>query len=372
MGERFIFARTWLAAGILAVALVVFQGGEGNQAFILGLLDGEWLRLKQHYGLLSPLALFEKSSIGEFQTFVALLSGIFAFWISQRGRLRHTVSFAIGSLVIYTAGDLFLTAFLEFRTYPIEGAVLLVAFGMLSIATRSNRDRQERLAIERALSGYVSDERLHRLMTGKERLHLEGRQKILTALLVDIDQFSKLVDGLTTEEIFVLMQRFSQRLDPIVMRFGGMIDKKMGDGLLAIFGDSDAIEKPEFAAEAAVQCAVQIQEMMDRQPLLVGPGQRVKVRIGVSTGLMLVGNAGSLHHFNYTAVGEAVTLTQQLEQACPAGGILVSEATYKSLPRGWLSEPMDIHAKYGLGWIRAYRVRGHADSWSAKRGSTSS
>jgi len=295
-----------------------------------------------------------------------LLGASFIVFSSVRMRLRGCLTTVLIISIAAVVADFFATFFWNMRLHPIPIFLGLFGEGIVAIATRSIIDFEERGLIERALSGYVSEERLGRLLSGKEKLTLEGRRAELTTMIVDIVKFSKVTADLQIEQIFSFMQKFFGIVDPIIFEFGGLIDKKTGDGLLAFFGDSSKIEGAREAAVGAVEAALQIQEALVRtSSAQLGLHETLQLRIGVNTGEMIIGNTGSQKHFNYTVLGEAVNFTQRLEAACPPGAVLIGEKTAAYLNSASTSnyelEKILISVKHEPAPVPVFQVRRKGD-----------
>ncbi|PIR23095.1 MAG: hypothetical protein COV44_05060 [Deltaproteobacteria bacterium CG11_big_fil_rev_8_21_14_0_20_45_16] len=251
--------------------------------------------------------------------------------IAWNARALTCFAAAIGVLVAYLGIDILLSLFWNTRTTPIEEFTALFFLALTGIGTRVKLDFEDRNLMERALTGYVSGDRLKRLLKRKEQLDLSGRMRQMTTLLLDIEGFSKISEELGPERVFAFVKKFFSAIDPIIFANGGTIDKKTGDGLLAFFGDYEEKDDPKLAALSAVRSAVQIQnwiaKIQNDDPLVFGLRRKIDIRIGVNSGPIMIGNTGSSKHFNYTVLGATVNFTQRLEAACPRGRILIGSET---------------------------------------------
>jgi class 3 adenylate cyclase len=276
------------------------------------------------------------------------------FFAAQRKKLAGTLQVIGLSFLIMLVVDFISTTIFNIRTEPIETGFAIFGLSVIAISTRALIDLRERGIIEKALSGYVSDRRLQRLVSGKEKLALEGRKAELTTLILDIVQFSRITESLAVEEVFHLMQKFFSIVDPIIFKYDGFIDKKTGDGLLAIFGDSQDVT-PEAAADKAVRAGLEIQLVLaETSPHLFRLQKGLSLRIGINTGFMMIGNTGSKRHFSYTVLGEAVNFAQRLEAACPDSGVLVGELTAKYVGEKFHLVPTPITIKHDSRPYTAY------------------
>lgn len=153
-------------------------------------------------------------------------------------------------------------------------------------------------------------------------------------MILDIAGFSKISESLGPERSFEVIKDLFRIVDPLIFDNKGVIDKKLGDGLIAFFGDSeeekgpqDPLSEKRVPALQAVTAALQIQQKLrfeDSENL-----KSIKLRIGINSGEALLGNAGSELHFDYTVLGSTVNFTQRLEAACRPGHVLVSESTWQ-------------------------------------------
>lgn len=282
---------------------------------------------------------------------VLLIGFALFWWFSQFSSTRKSLLAALIFFSLFVASDILLSEFLLLYTQPIESFIVLSLSAFLTVGLRAVQEAEERKILERAFSGYLSEERLRRIISGKEKLDLKGRSRSLSFLLLDIAGFSKISKELGPEKTFEFMQRFFSIVDGDILRFEGVIDKKTGDGLLAFFGDYAEGDDPERAARQAIQAGLRIQESLRTSPL------SVSLRIGVNSGEAAIGNAGSTKHFNYTVLGDSVNFTQRLEAACPVGEVLVGETTKKLCEQDFQFEAIEISVKNELSKAKAYLVR---------------
>lgn len=301
----------------------------------------------------SPVA---SKSVSEFTWFVFSLSLLLLVLFHLRLNLRRYFEAFLALMISLVLLDILATTYFNFQTEPSNEFLALGLIGLWQLAIRSRKAS----LVERALSGYVSPERLKDLMSGKEKLELSGQRKELTTLLLDMAGFTVITKEMPVTDVFPLVKEFFSIIDPIIFEHGGVIDKKTGDGLLAFFGDSEGLT-PKAAAQAAVRAAVQIQTKLENMSEgLLGAREKIHARVGVNSGVMMIGNAGSEHHFNYTVLGEPVNFTARLEAACPAGSVLVGEKTASYVQEEWKMEPMQIRIKHEDLPVTAYRVLGSA------------
>lgn len=273
-----------------------------------------------------------------FEFIFGLIAMVLIFMASKKCRLPTLLGFISSIFLLLIVSDIVLSIQLHLHTRPIEVAAAILLISITAILMRILLELEDRLLLERAFAGYVSPSRLKRLLSGHEKLQLDGRLATITTMIIDIAGFSKISERLQPSEVFELLKHFFSVIDPIIFEFSGVIDKKTGDGLLAFFGDADESRSTELnlqaeknSAIAAVNAALKIQttlQNIDWSKDFKGRVRSLPIRVGINTGYVFIGNAGSERHFNYTVLGESVNFTQRLEAACPLGSVLVGQETF--------------------------------------------
>ncbi|MGI9604387.1 MAG: adenylate/guanylate cyclase domain-containing protein [Acidimicrobiales bacterium] len=152
--------------------------------------------------------------------------------------------------------------------------------------------------------------------------HRDDQRRIVTVLFGDLVGFTTLSETLDPELVKNLVDQAFERLAADIVRFGGRVDKVLGDGLLALFG---APVMHEDDAERAVRAALEMQQSMGR--LREAGGVDIHMRIGVNTGEVLVGEIHA--DGDYTAMGDVVNTANRLQATAEPDTVLVGPATYE-------------------------------------------
>ncbi len=155
-----------------------------------------------------------------------------------------------------------------------------------------------------------------------------GDRRVVTVLFADVSGFTSLSETLDPERLTEIINACFRALSEPVYRFGGIVDKYIGDAIMALFGAPVAHEDD---AERAVSAAYAMQRAAERfsESLEAETGLRLRVRIGLNTGLVVAGAIGGDQKRDYTVMGDAVNLAQRLESQAEPGSILVSGQTYR-------------------------------------------
>ena len=216
--------------------------------------------------------------------------------------------------------------------------------------------RESRALLQRSFERFFPPTVVRRLIDRPERVTVGGERKELTVLFSDIEGFTTLAAEMEPDEIHVMLNRYFEAMIDIVFEHEGTLDKLMGDGMMVFFGDPE--EQPDHA-QRAVRVALAMQERLLRlnEEWKADRRQTLTIRIGISTGPMVVGNMGSPRRLSYTVLGAAVNLAARLEKHAPSGGILVSQRTREAIGDTIPTRPVEpIHAKGFPQPVRAFVV----------------
>lgn len=179
------------------------------------------------------------------------------------------------------------------------------------------------------LSEYLSPAVRQAVLSGIQ-LEEEPEEKQITVFFSDIVGFTNLTEQLSPDELISFLNTYLAEMSKIAARFGGTIDKIMGDAIMVFFGDSET-RGIENDAVSCVSMAVAMKKSMTELQLRWQRNGMVDVpsiRIGINSGLCRIGNFGSAYYLNYTLLGRSVNLASRLETAANAGEILISLSTY--------------------------------------------
>tara|TARA_Y100000591_G_scaffold314616_1_gene321388 strand:+ start:1532 stop:2710 length:1179 start_codon:yes stop_codon:yes gene_type:complete len=221
------------------------------------------------------------------------------------------------------------------------------------------QNRIEELASK--LSKYLSPQVYRSIFSGQKNVRIEANRKKLTVFFSDIKDFTELTDRLEPEVLSSLLNSYLNEMSKIALKYGGTIDKFVGDAILIFFGD------PETNGEKAdaTSCVLMALEMRERMKFMrqiwedEGISKPLNIRIGINTGYCNVGNFGSEDRLDYTIIGGEVNLASRLESNAPVGQILVSHETYSLIKSSIICEEREEIKVKGLPHkVRTYQVIG--------------
>ena len=250
-------------------------------------------------------------------------------WAFQRVPLSWM---AVGG-VVFTVAWTAVAAYALNHGVILPGLTLATALGtaaVLAVTYRYLVTDREKLALRRHFSLYLPPTVVDRLLATGASPALGGERREVTILLTDIEGYTAISERMLPEQIVNLVNRYFKVATDSVERHGGIVDKFMGDGMLAVFGAP--VDDPDHAA-SAVSAAKQLLHVTVADPEIVDPeGAPLHTRIGVATGMVLIGNVGSGTRLNYTVIGDTVNLASRLESENKVWGtsMLVSEDTARA------------------------------------------
>lgn len=199
----------------------------------------------------------------------------------------------------------------------------------LSITASLVRTYQNMLSLEQKrinLTRYFSRGLAEHLVADERLTRLGGEKQTVSVLFADVEGFTTMVDTHDVEKVVTVLNRFFETVVPIIFRHGGMLDKFLGDGVLAVFGLPDAAaDDPARAIACAVDMQRAVQEL--RGELEADGLLPITIGVGIATGVVVAGNIGTDEQMNYTVIGEPVNLAQRLEAQTETGEIIVSPET---------------------------------------------
>lgn len=209
------------------------------------------------------------------------------------------------------------------------------------------------------LSKYLSPQVYQSIFSGKQNVKIEAYRKKLTVFFSDIKGFTEITDRLEPEVLSSLLNSYLNEMSKIALKYGGTIDKFIGDAILIFFGDPESKGDKEDA-KACVLMALEMRERMKHLRKLwedQGISNPLDIRIGINTGFCNVGNFGSEDRLDYTIIGGEVNLASRLESNAEIGQILISHETYALIKKDVICQQKDeINVKGIAHKIQTYQV----------------
>ncbi|MDB2351092.1 adenylate/guanylate cyclase domain-containing protein [Candidatus Marinimicrobia bacterium] len=209
------------------------------------------------------------------------------------------------------------------------------------------------------LSKYFSPQVFSSIFTGELDVKIDTRRKNLTIFFSDIKGFTSLTEKLEPEQLTNLIADYLTEMTDIAMKYGGTVDKYIGDAIMIFFGDPDT----RGIKIDAVSCVKMALEMLTRLSVIKkkwesqGISDNLSIRIGIHSDICTVGNFGSKDRLDYTVLGNGVNLASRLEGLAKPNTILISDSTYNIIKEEiecTASEEVKVKGK--LQPVKTYKV----------------
>jgi adenylate cyclase len=227
--------------------------------------------------------------------------------------------------------------------YIPGSAIMLsvVAIAAVGLGARQAEEAAEKRRIEQLFGKYVAPSVVQQLVRNRNLVQFNGKKERLTIFFSDIRGFTTMSEQMEPEEVSELLNEYFSRMTKLVFKYGGTLDKFMGDCIMAFFGNP--IPYPDHAKRAVTMAIEMMQELetLKKEWSARGKPHSLDVGIGICTGDVIVGNLGSTEFFDYTVVGDTVNLASRLQSNAKRSQILISTSTYEEVKDFIKAEPME-------------------------------
>lgn len=198
------------------------------------------------------------------------------------------------------------------------------------------------LEMKKAFSTYVSPEIVNIMMQDPEKLSLGGEEREITIMFTDIRGFTTISEQLSSKKVVSILNRLNSPLTECIIEHKGLLDKYIGDAIMAIFNAPVDIDNH---ADLACEAALEMMEILEKTNASFENDNlpKVDIGIGLNTGIATVGNIGSSLRFDYTAIGDSVNLASRLESLNKLykTHIIISEFTAVKLTKPFILKKLD-------------------------------
>jgi len=343
------------------------------------ILLGAWQDLNYHWGLLTVIPLLFIYQFGSYLTNSRLISkskkqvlsicmefidGVIAgalivlvgfdsiitlalgatFLITITGSMKPTAPLDITGLFIGVLSGYWLLPITINPSTTVQLMILLICFAYCLLNTNMARHTHFLLADQHDsvrrqnewltlrtfhLSKYISPALRKAILTGKD-VKAGTQEKTLTVFFSDMEGFTRLAENLDPEQLTALLNTYLTEMSEIAFRFGGTVDKVIGDSIMVFFGDPES-RGVRSDAVSCVSMALSMKKSMKELQArwaIEGIANPPALRMGINSGVCKVGNFGTENRLDYTLLGRAVNLASRLESSAQSHEILVSKDTF--------------------------------------------
>lgn len=197
-----------------------------------------------------------------------------------------------------------------------------------TLALRWRESEREKAFIRRAFTRYVHPAVVREILANPDKLRLGGESVESTILFSDLEGFARVGERFSPVELVTFLNEYFSAMTEIALAHRGMLSQTLGDGILALWGVP--VANPAHPLDACRTALLMQRRLVSLNEGWVAGGRpALRMRIGLQTGQIVVGNIGSAERFNYSAVGDNVNLASRLEglNKLYRTSIIVGEAT---------------------------------------------
>lgn len=249
--------------------------------------------------------------------------------------------------------------------YPLGLIYQILTVGLTYSAVAVEQyvtEEREKRKMRRALDLYLSPSMAKLVSDHPERLKLGGEKRELTVMFSDIRGFTKISEGLDPEVLVELLNEYLGAMTEIVFAHKGMLDKYIGDAVMAIWGAP--LPQAQHAAHACHAALAMVERLAALNRVWTARRwEPLRIGIGLNTGPMAFGNMGSAQHLSLTVMGDNVNLGSRIEGLTKAYGanILASESTIRGAGPIVVTRELDLVRVRGKQEpVRIYEILGPA------------
>jgi adenylate cyclase len=236
---------------------------------------------------------------------------------------------ALAALVALVSGASF-AAFSADRLYPMGVPLIAAGTGWTGqLLLRAAEEAARRRKAERLFGQHVDRAVVDRLMQEAALVRVGGERRTITVLFSDLRGFTQITQELEAHEVTRLLNEYLGEMAAIIFRFGGTLDKYMGDGVMAFWNAPEPQPDHAYRAVCAAWEMSAALEGLNRHWKRTG-ADVVHSRIGINTGPAVVGSMGSEQRQSYTVIGHTVNVASRIERLNKELGtlVLIGEATF--------------------------------------------
>jgi class 3 adenylate cyclase len=274
----------------------------------------------------------------------------FVSWIQQLD-IRVWLPFTVDHLLVggvglgtrmwrndFSSGDLMLlSGIIDNSVERIKSARLLDSL---------LHEQQELYRTRGIFEQFMAPQVVDQLLDRELKLTEEGQRQEVTVLVADLRRSTELVLQLETEEMLRLLNDYFGAITNVVFSYEGMVDKFLGDGVMAVFGAPIPHQEGELddvsrAVQAAAEMQNALKDLLTSWEERLGHTLETGLGIGVCTGMAVVGNVGSSKRVEHTVIGPVVNLASRLSELATSGQTLIDETTYRRMSLTTAAEPLE-------------------------------
>jgi adenylate cyclase len=257
----------------------------------------------------------------------------------------------------------------KYNTYlPIIAPISTIVISAMRIQWQEQKEKQQLMTL---FASHVSQETASLIWQNRDEIlqngQLEAKEMVATILFSDIRSFTSISEGMTPRELLDWLNKYLGAMAECVQQHHGIVDKYIGDAVMAVFGIPFARHKPEEIQQDAINAVATAMAMQERLILLNQELEKIgkptiHIGIGIHTGLVVAGSIGGSQRLNYSVLGDAVNIAARLEKLNKDTkdknpyNILISETTFQLIKSHFSTQTvqeMQLRGRQQLTMIHA-------------------
>ena len=261
---------------------------------------------------------------------VTLLGMLFVYYTIRCHNIIKSVIYTIIMIVIYLAAAstaFYYAVIVNVITPPVMFVItMIIAYVHRYIIEARNKEK-----VKMAMSKYMSEDVMEKVIQNIDHLGLGGKKATVTVLFSDIRGFTSMSEKMSAGQVSELLNEYFSEMEPIITKYNGIINKFIGDAIMAVFGEPIQDENhPKNAVKCGLEMLQKVQELHQKWEKEGKP--LIEIGIGANTGEVFVGNIGSTKRMEYTVIGDTVNLASRLEgyNKTYQTKFLISSSTYEA------------------------------------------
>ena len=233
----------------------------------------------------------------------------------------------IGYFIFCILGYMSNMAFDVITPLLVQLITMIFAYSFRFILEGKNKEK-----IKQAMGKYLSHDIMKNVVKNIDNITLGGKRANVTVLFADIRGFTSMSEKMTAEEVSMILNEYFSEIEPIITKYNGVINKFIGDAVMAIFGEPiQDINRSTNAVKCAYAMLKKVEWLQDKW---LNEGKpKIEIGIGINTGDAFVGNIGSEKRLEYTVIGDMVNLASRIESYNKVykTNFLISSSTYNQV-----------------------------------------
>ena len=206
----------------------------------------------------------------------------------------------------------------------IQLSTLIFGYSYRFILEGRNKEK-----IKQAMGKYISQDVMKNVVQNIDDIKLGGKKAVVTVLFADIRGFTSMSEKMTAEDVSKILNEYFTEIEPIISKYNGVINKFIGDAVMAVFGDPiEDLNHPVNAVRCANEMLKKVDQLQDKWLFEGKP--KIEIGMGINTGEAFEGNIGTEKRLEYTVIGDTVNLASRIESYNKVykTNLLISSSTY--------------------------------------------